>query len=418
MKSIITSVAIIAVSLCPGAVSARAQEPPEAPTAPVALAPPQPEEELARTQEQLKREIAQVQEAAQAAQAEAGEQANAAATDAQVQRAKKRFHEQLARAKRAVELAQATAPAPPAALGDMPVLQKRLHQIVHRGGGGSGRNLVIRSSDTDAKAQANLEEDMAVMSRILDKTLDEKLGGNQSSRTAMGIDVLIAPGANPIRSLFLDGYGTVFILNVRLPLLPPPIKSAEKTEKPHEDTAWDEAKRELYGQRDEGGEFGKAIQAYTDAYGRFGWGSRPTQAYDENKVTELKDALLEALKNATNIRHLPSDQFVTVCLFGPAPASSAKLKVGQGIKKADDDPNVTLVPDERTQSTIIVDKGMAEPDGPRGTIMTIRVKKADVDAFAKGKLNLDDFRKKASITTYTGDTGGWGGGNLFGIAAP
>ena len=412
MKSVITSVAIIAVTLCPGAASARAQQPPEAPTAPVAPAPPQ-EEELARVQEQVKREIAQAQEAAQAAQAEAQEQA-AASTDSQVQHAQKRIHEQLARAKRAVELAQATAPA---ALGDVPMFKERLHQIVRRGGGGSGRTLVIRSSDTDAKAQANLEEDMAVMSRILDKTLDEKLGGNQSSRTAMGIDVLIAPGANPIRSLFLDGYGTVFMLNVRLPLLPPPMKAAEKTEKPHEDTAWDEARRELYGQRDEG-EFGKAIQAYTEAYGRFGWGSRPTQAYDENKVNELKDALLQALKNATNIRHLPSDEFVTVCLFGPAPASTAKLKVVQGIKKAEDDPNVSVVPDERTQSTIIVDKGLADSDGPHGTIMTIRVKKADVDAFAKGKLNLDDFRKKASITTYTGDTAGWGGGNFFGIAAP
>jgi hypothetical protein len=41
-----------------------------------------------------------------------------------------------------------------------------------------------------------------------------------------------------------------------------------------------------------------------------------------------------------------------------------------------------------------------------------------VDAFAKGKLNLDDFRRKASVTAYAGDTGGWGGANLFGIAAP
>ncbi|HXT40853.1 MAG TPA: hypothetical protein VN887_12640, partial [Candidatus Angelobacter sp.] len=372
-KSVITSVAIIAVSLCPGAASARAQQPPEAPTAPVAPAPPPQEEELARVQEQVKREIAQAQQAA---------------------------------------------PAAPAALGDVPMFHERLHQIVRRGGGGSGRTLVIRSSDTDAKVQANLEEDMAVMSRILDKTLDEKLGGNQSSRTAMGIDVLIAPGGNPVRSLFLEGYGTVFILNVRLPLLPPPVKATEKTEKPHEDTAWDEARRELYGQHNDGGEFGKAIQAYTEAYGRFGWESRPTQAYDENKVSELKDALLQALKNATNIRHLPSDEFVTVCLFGPGSASTAKLKVVQGIKKAGDDPNATVVPDERTQSTIVMDKGTVDSDRPHGTIMTIRVKKADVDAFAKGKLDLDDFRKKAGITTYTGDTGGWGGGNFFGIAAP
>jgi len=32
--------------------------------------------------------------------------------------------------------------------------------------------------------------------------------------------------------------------------------------------------------------------------------------------------------------------------------------------------------------------------------MTIRVKKSDIDSFAKGKLTLDDFRKKASIVIY------------------
>jgi hypothetical protein len=46
--------------------------------------------------------------------------------------------------------------------------------------------------------------------------------------------------------------------------------------------------------------------------------------------------------------------------------------------------------------------------------MTIRVSKLDVDAFATGKLDLDDFRKKVTITSYAGDTGGWGGGAIFG----
>lgn len=32
--------------------------------------------------------------------------------------------------------------------------------------------------------------------------------------------------------------------------------------------------------------------------------------------------------------------------------------------------------------------------------MTIRARKSDIDAFAKGKINLDEFRKKAVITIY------------------
>jgi hypothetical protein len=42
----------------------------------------------------------------------------------------------------------------------------------------------------------------------------------------------------------------------------------------------------------------------------------------------------------------------------------------------------------------------------RGSILTIRVKKSDVDSFAKGKLDLDQFRKKASMTIYPGGADG------------
>jgi hypothetical protein len=39
---------------------------------------------------------------------------------------------------------------------------------------------------------------------------------------------------------------------------------------------------------------------------------------------------------------------------------------------------------------------------PRGeSTMTIRVKKSDVDDFAKGKVDLDAFRKKAKMLVYT-----------------
>ena len=36
----------------------------------------------------------------------------------------------------------------------------------------------------------------------------------------------------------------------------------------------------------------------------------------------------------------------------------------------------------------------------RNSALTIRVKKSDVDSFAKGKLDIEAFRKKASVTLY------------------
>jgi hypothetical protein len=51
-------------------------------------------------------------------------------------------------------------------------------------------------------------------------------------------------------------------------------------------------------------------------------------------------------------------------------------------------------------------------DGPgRQTVLTLRVKKSDVDAYAKGKVNLDEFQKRARLTAYATGTGpGAGGG--------
>ena len=52
----------------------------------------------------------------------------------------------------------------------------------------------------------------------------------------------------------------------------------------------------------------------------------------------------------------------------------------------------------------------------RQTIMTIRVKKSDVDAFAKGAMTLEAFRKQAQVVSYAGSLeggmpfGGMGGG--------
>jgi hypothetical protein len=38
--------------------------------------------------------------------------------------------------------------------------------------------------------------------------------------------------------------------------------------------------------------------------------------------------------------------------------------------------------------------------GSRETVLNIGVKKADADAFAKGDINLEEFKKRAVITAY------------------
>src|SRR5437870_4526899 len=175
------------------------------------------------------------------------------------------------------------------------------------------------------------------------------------------------------------------MLNVGFPLLAPP-KGDTRKEKTETSSTWEEARQELYGQPG---------SAKTTA--------GPAEEYDEEKVSQLKDTLLEALKNAANIRDLKPDDSVTICAFGGAGAG--RTQVRSTTKRG-----ATPSPEVQNQVWVLGDHNV----GPtRGTILTIRVKKSDAEAFAKGKLTLEEFRKKAKIAAYIGSAEG-GGGMGFG----
>src|SRR5437867_2903400 len=284
MKSPITTVIAIATLSWPGLISLRSQEPPAKPTR-VFMPEEEPEArelpvlfdmavfaalneletQRSADYDSLKKQLDTVAVVTDAGlrgdpqQLAKQEQAQARAGALRTaERARQRDQAERSRIANevSVELAQAAATGPtvavqPAHPGLAPGsgFQQRLQQIVSRGRGGPGRTLVIRTTHTDPKAQANLEEDLAVMSRILDKTLDQKLTEDHQQR-AMGIDVFFAPGSSPIRSLYLEGYGALFLMSVNFPLLPPPDKPESTKEKSDTDSTWEEAKRELYGQRD------------------------------------------------------------------------------------------------------------------------------------------------------------------------
>ena len=133
----------------------------------------------------------------------------------------------------------------------LPRIEERLRAVIGSKSSRTSRTLVISSAD-DPTERADLEEDLAVMSHIFDKTIDST-ADNGHRRTAMGIDVLLGPGSAPLRSLYLEGYGAVFLVNVNFPLLPPPAEPAEQKEKTPVESTWQEAKRELYDQPNGGG---------------------------------------------------------------------------------------------------------------------------------------------------------------------
>jgi hypothetical protein len=389
MKVIMSIITISAAAALMNAPGLRAQE-----------AAPEPEGN-AQAQDEVAKAKAKAQDAevrAQKAQAEA--QADYAKAQVQFERAQ-------------ADMAKAGASAGGGGFGGGNFYQgqpytQRLQNILKRAPDHrAGRTVVIRSSESDPKDQAKLEEDLSVMSHILEKAVSEKAGSRGEAGwggTAMGITVLASPNANPLRSLYLEGYGVLFLLNVGFPVLPPP-QAEELQEKTETTSDWEEAKEELYGQG--GGGYAMA-------------GS--SEPYDKERVNRLRDGLLEALKNATNLRDLKSDDSITVCVFGGPSSGQTKARTAY-VKRSTGGSNGPRG-EARGEAGVFALAG-----GPvHQTIMTIRVKKSDADAFAKGSITQEAFRKRAHIVTYASNSeagmssggenwlmlGGAGGGSGFG----
>jgi len=275
-----------------------------------------------------------------------------------------------------------------------PVVVPRIEKLLRRA---PAKALVIRTSATDAKTQSNLEEDLSVMARILEKAVTKDSSDGEGPQ-ASGIQLFFSSGGDSPRNLYLEGYGAVFMLNVQFPLLPPPTKPDEAKPPSETNSTWEEAKRELYGQKDEWPDVGRWLKLHS--------GSDKPQPYDARKVERLQRSVLEALKNAANIRNLKSDETIIVCVFGGASGRNVATK---NVRLANVAAEVRI--EQSTARLLGADE--RSPAGGQQTVLTLRVKKTDAEAFAKGSIDLDTFTGRAQITAYAAETGGWGGGRGF-----
>jgi hypothetical protein len=240
-------------------------------------------------------------------------------------------------------------------------------------GGGFNRTLVIPKETTEAKDLGEIEEDLNVMARILDKAVS---GREDGGRNAMGIVIhsgFHGPGAPP-RNLYLEGYGAVFFLNVNYPLVEPGNKGKDEESKEDKNSEWEEARREL-------AQPGRGYALALPQPGQFMDGT--TEEYDADKVEKLKTDLISALKNAVHIRRLKPEETVTVVVSGRGQGTESHVISRRGA---------------RGHATVSVyGQGRAESTGAR---LVLRVKKSDVEAFQKDKTSLEDFRKKVSMMVF------------------
>jgi len=280
-----------------------------------------------------------------------------------------------------------------AASGALQMANDTVNSIFTAGGRNATLPLVIRSSAEDETSLANMMEDLTVMSRIIHKNI-ARGGSRERQESASGITLSAFASSRRPNTYYLEGYGAVFLVSVKFPLVPPTAKEERAKDEKAVDTDWEQTKMEIYGPRasSRAWVFGNSPDA-------------PPVEYDADKVERLKSDLTEALKNATNIRSVKPDEYVTVAVIGTEsgpPMTMKRFKKVRTNRGGADQNNaggggggVGFFGDDGSIAVAAGDQG-----SHRQTTLTVRVRKSDADAFAKDKLSLEEFRKKVSIQAY------------------
>lgn len=227
---------------------------------------------------------------------------------------------------------------------------------------------IIPAAEIKKEDHLAIERDMHVMSHIFDRVLTKPhmIGG-----VFTVMNDFFGRDSHVTQVIYLDGYGALFFMEVNLPLLAPPESPKEKEPMEAEekvDKIWLQAERELFSTQ----ELKKSRERDSK------------QEYDAEKVNALKMNLIEVLKHAANIQALKSDDLVILNVTGRASQSSENIawRFERGNWRA------SAVP------------GGAKTVSFSPTVMTIRAKKSDIDAFSKGELDFARFHERTQIFTY------------------
>ena len=257
--------------------------------------------------------------------------------------------------------------------------------------GSAGTILVIPSEQTKTEDLLAINEDMNVMSRIFEKNI-----GQARSSTAYGgvfgprndpFSMYMGAGRGGIQSIYLQGFGALFLMKVDFPLSPSPEMQDEEKETiqaEEGDSVWQQMRQQIY----EPVKFERGHR--TD---------RPEKQYDAQEVENFKTTLIEALKHATNIRSLKPDESVILTITGSGQATGTTITA---VTRSGDN---QIIVQERTNDGKTITKvisgtsldgiGLSSP-----SILVIRAKKSDIDEFAKGDIDFDQFRQRVKLLTY------------------
>lgn len=267
--------------------------------------------------------------------------------------------------------------------------------------------LVVPAAEVKAQDLAEITEDMKIMSHILDERFRE-------TRRIQGVFTdfgdFFGRDNRQTEATYLQGYGVLFSMEVNFAFSPSPEPQGQQAEQTAEnvDSTWERAKQQMFSPGDP----------------RRSRGSRPSEEYNSQMVEELKRDLITTLKHAANIRGVQADEWVILTVIGGGRqsggggfmmggmgamyggTSSGGMMGGYGVSSGSSGGGMMGGMSGGGMGGGMMDGGMGGMTGPdamsvsAATVLTIRTKKSDVDAFAKGQQDFEQFRQNVQIFTY------------------
>ena len=269
----------------------------------------------------------------------------------------------------------------------------------------SRRVLVVPAAEVNPEDLAEIIEDMQVMSHILDERFKE-------TRRVQGVFTdfgdFFGRDNRATEATYLQGYGVLFSMEVNFAFSTPPKPQVQEAEQSAEnvDSTWQRAKQQVFSPGDSRGP----------------GGSNSSEEYNSRMVEELKRDLITTLKHAANIRGVQPDELVILTVIGGGRQAGGVFGgggymmggMGGGMMGGS-----YGVSSGGGMGGGMMGGGMGgglgggmmgggwggmSGPGEMGvspaTVLTIRSKKSDIDAFAKDEQDYEQFRQKVQIFTY------------------
>ena len=252
---------------------------------------------------------------------------------------------------------------------------------------------VIPTGEMGREKLLSINEDLKIMSKILQNELNQQpqktewifkdskwVPTNPDTGTILGLN------ANSLNSMYLEGYGALFEMNVNYPLsIPYEALAGESQNKENDYSVWERTKQQIL-----------EPQSSSDMYYR-PVKETPEIIYDSQDVENIKTSLIKTLKYASNIRALQPDESVILKIIG------AEQSIRVITMRLIEEKKYSLTYESNgTQITTVLSgnindkiKSLSAP-----TILIIRAKKSDIDAFEKDELDFDKFREKVKVFSY------------------